>query len=153
MPSWTSTRAHWQGSLPAYRAACGMGFVATPAQPASHRVVELATGALARLAHRGGMDSDGKSGDGAGLLVQVPYRLLGGRPARLAVAMLFEWDSRARVLLAEELRNSGSPISEWRQVPIDRSALGDKALSHAPEIWQGPLDNPGLPPHQGGHPP
>ena len=40
-------RAHWRGTLPAYRAACGMGFVATPALPASHRVVELGTGALA----------------------------------------------------------------------------------------------------------
>src|ERR1700694_564119 len=124
MPSWTSTRAHWQGSLPAYRAACGMGFVATPALPASHRVVELATGALTRLAHRGGMDSDGKSGDGAGLLVQVPHRLLGGRTSQLAVAMLFEWDSRARVLVAEELRHGGSPISERRAGAGGRPARG-----------------------------
>jgi glutamate synthase (ferredoxin) len=125
-----------------------MGFVATPALPASHRVVELGTGALARLAHRGGMDSDGKSGDGAGLLIQVPHRLLGGRPSRLAVAMLFEWDSRARVLLAEELHHAGSPISEWRAVPVDRSALGEKALAGAPEIWQGLIDNPQLPPDE-----
>jgi len=125
-----------------------MGFVATPALPASHRVVELATGALARLAHRGGMDSDGKSGDGAGLLLQVPHRLLGGRPSRLAVAMLFEWDSRARVLLAEELRHAGTPVSEWRPVPVDPSALGEKALSSAPVIWQGLIDNPQLPPDE-----
>ena len=125
-----------------------MGFVATPSLPASHRVVELATGALARLAHRGGMDSDGKSGDGAGLLLQVPYRLLGGRPGRLAVAMLFEWDSRARVLLAEELHHAGTPLSEWREVPVDPSALGEKALSGAPAVWQGLIDNPQLPPEE-----
>ena len=148
MPPSTRTRAHWRGNLPAYRAACGIGFIATPAQPASHRVVELAVGALARVAHRGGMDSDGKSGDGAGLLVQVPHRLLGGRPSRLAVAMLFEWDSRSRVLLAEELRQAGSPIAEWRSVPVDRSALGDKALSSVPEIWQGLIDNPQLAPDE-----
>jgi len=94
------------------------------------------------------MDSDGKSGDGAGLLIQVPHRLLGGRPSRLAVAMLFEWDSRARVLLAEELHHAGSPISEWRSVPVDRSALGEKALDGAPEIWQGLIDNPQLPPDE-----
>src|ERR1700682_4798003 len=93
MPPPTTTRAHWQGSLPAYRAACGLGFVGTPALPASHRVVELATGALARLAHRGGMDSDGKSGDGAGLLIQVPHRLIGGV---VAVAGLFEWGRGGR---------------------------------------------------------
>ena len=148
MASLSSSRAHWKGSLPAYRAACGMGFIATPALPAAHRVVELAVGALARLSHRGGMDSDGKSGDGAGILIQVPHRLLGGRPGRLAVAMLFEWDSRARVLLAEELRHAGTPVSEWRRVPIDPSALGEKALSGAPEIWQGLIDNPQLPPDE-----
>ena len=125
-----------------------MGFVANPAEPASHRVVELATEALRRLAHRGGMDSDGKSGDGAGLLIQIPHRLLGGRPNKLAVAMLFEWDSRARVLLAEELRHAGSPICEWRQVPVDRSALGEKALAGVPDIWQGLIDNPQLPPDE-----
>jgi len=125
-----------------------MGFVATPALPASHEVVELGVGALARLAHRGGMDSDGKSGDGAGLLIQVPHRLLGGRPGRLAVAMLFEWDSRARVLLAEELRHAGTPISEWREVPVDPGALGEKALAGAPSIWQGLIDNPQLPPDE-----
>src|SRR5437588_697306 len=146
MPPPTSTRAHWRGWLPADRAACGMGFIATPKDAPSHRVVELATGALARLAHRGGMDSDGKSGDGAGVLVQVPHRLLGGRAGRLAVAVLFEWDSRARVLLAEELRHAGTPIAEWRPVPVDRDALGEKALAGAPEIFQGLIDSPGLPP-------
>src|SRR3981081_1661881 len=124
MPPPTSTRAPWRGSLPAYRAACGMGFVATPALPASHRVVELATGALTRLAPRGGVDSGGQSGDGRGPLTHAPPPPPRGRPSRLAGAMLFEWDSRARVLLAEELRHAGSPISEWRQVPVDRSALG-----------------------------
>jgi len=123
-----------------------MGFVATPALPPSHAVIEAGVGALARLAHRGGMDSDGRSGDGAGLLLQVPHRLLGARPGRLAVAMLFEWDSRARVLLAETLRAHGTPITEWREVPVDRTTLGEKALRDAPAIWQGLIDAPGLPP-------
>ncbi|TMG62335.1 MAG: hypothetical protein E6H86_10540, partial [Chloroflexi bacterium] len=49
-----------------------MGFVATP--ELGHEAVALGVQALARLAHRGGLDADGKSGDGAGLLIQVPHR-------------------------------------------------------------------------------
>jgi len=51
-----------------------MGFVATT--QLGHDAVALGVQALARLAHRGGLDADGKSGDGAGLLIQVPHRLL-----------------------------------------------------------------------------
>ena len=79
-----------------------MGFVSTPQR--GHQAVDLGVQALARLSHRGGLDADGKSGDGAGLLLQVPHRLLGGR---LAVAALFEWDGRARELVADALTASG----------------------------------------------
>ncbi len=52
--------------------ACGVGFIAQLGGPASHGVVERGLEALARLAHRGGVDADGRSGDGAGLLVALP---------------------------------------------------------------------------------
>src|ERR1700685_2151231 len=52
--------------------ACGVGFSAQLGGPASHTVVERGLGALVRLAHRGGVDADGRSGDGAGLLVGIP---------------------------------------------------------------------------------
>jgi len=48
--------------------ACGVGFIAQLGSLGSHEVVERALTALARLAHRGGVDADGRSGDGAGLL-------------------------------------------------------------------------------------
>src|SRR2546429_6605204 len=76
-PALPRSRLAWPGDLPAGRAACGMGFVATP--ELGHQAVGLGVRALARLAHRGGLDADGKSGDGAGLLIQVPQRLLGGQ--------------------------------------------------------------------------
>ncbi|MGA8922133.1 MAG: hypothetical protein WB682_03235, partial [Candidatus Dormiibacterota bacterium] len=79
-----------------------MGFVSTPRL--GHQAVELGVRALARLSHRGGLDADGKSGDGAGLLIQLPHRLLGGR---FAVASLFEWDARARGLVTDALAASG----------------------------------------------
>src|ERR1700731_55531 len=52
--------------------ACGVGFIAQLGGPASHAVVERGLSALKRLAHRGGVDADGRSGDGAGLLVAIP---------------------------------------------------------------------------------
>jgi glutamate synthase (ferredoxin) len=103
-----------------------MGFVATP--ELGHEAVELGVQALARLAHRGGLDADGKSGDGAGLLIQVPHRLLG----RHAVAVLFDWDERARGIVERHLR-----IAEWRRVPIDVDSLGEKARATMPAIWHG----------------
>src|SRR5438270_1313728 len=99
-----------------------MGFVATP--ELGHQAVDLGVGALARLAHRGGLDADGKSGDGAGLLIQVPPRLLGGP---YAVVALFEWDERARAIVEAAVAASGMRISAWRAVPIDPESLGSRA--------------------------
>jgi glutamate synthase (ferredoxin) len=110
-----------------------MGFVATP--ELGHEAVALGVGALARLAHRGGLDADGKSGDGAGLLLQVPRRLLGDH----AVVVLFEWDKGARGLVERHMR-----IREWREVPVDVASLGDRARATMPAIWHGLVENPGL---------
>src|SRR6476660_3435677 len=52
--------------------ACGVGFLAQLGGPASHELVERALTALSRLAHRGGVDAYGRSGDGAGLLTAIP---------------------------------------------------------------------------------
>ena len=110
-----------------------MGFVATP--ELGHEAVRLGVNALARLAHRGGLDADGKSGDGAGLLIQVPDRLLGGR---LAVIVLFAWDDSAQALVGEHLR-----IEDWRRVPVDIDSLGDRARDTMPAVWHGLVENPG----------
>ena len=91
-----------------------MGFVATP--ELGHAAVAHGVGALARLAHRGGLDADGKSGDGAGLLIQVPHRLLGGDAA---VAVLFEWDAGAKDVVTRAMSGAGLELSEWRRVPVD----------------------------------
>src|SRR5260221_3433340 len=120
-----------------------MGFVATP--ELGHDAVELGVVALARLAHRGGLDADGKSGDGAGLLIQVPRRLLGGDGA---VAVLFEGDARAKDLLAAEVRAAGLSLADWRAVPVDESSLGTKASSTMPGIWQGLIETGGLDPER-----
>jgi glutamate synthase (ferredoxin) len=118
-----------------------MGFVAAP--ELGHRAVELGVQALARLSHRGGLDADGKSGDGAGLLIQVPHRLLGGD---FAVAALFEWDERARDVVAESIAASGLEVVEWRKVPVDSASLGERALASQPAIWHGLIAKPNLDP-------
>ena len=109
-----------------------MGFVATP--ELGHQAVALGVQALARLSHRGGLDADGKSGDGAGLLIQVPHRLLGGD---FAVAALFSWDERAKDMVAESLAAGGMQLLEWRKVPVDVESLGERAQATMPAIWHG----------------
>jgi glutamate synthase domain-containing protein 2/glutamate synthase domain-containing protein 1/glutamate synthase domain-containing protein 3 len=115
-----------------------MGFVATPGL--GHEAVDLGVRALARLAHRGGLDADGKSGDGAGLLIQVPHRLLG---ARCGVVALFEWDGRARDLVGRHV-----PVTDWRPVPVDLDSLGERARATMPRIWHGLIEDPGLDPEE-----
>src|SRR5438093_1102182 len=111
-----------------------MGFVATPDM--GHAAVSHGVRALARLAHRGGLDADGKSGDGAGLLIQVPDRLLGGR---CALVVLFAWDERAQRLVDEHVR-----VAAWRRVPVDVDSLGERARATMPAIWHGLIEDPGL---------
>src|SRR5436189_6186050 len=120
-----------------------MGFVSTP--EAGHEAVALGVGALARLAHRGGLDADGKSGDGAGLLIQVPHRLLGGN---FAVAALFEWDGRGRQVFADAATSVGIQVADWRSVPVDPETLGGRARETMPRIWHGLIANTGLEPDE-----
>src|SRR5256885_16369619 len=114
-----------------------MGFVSTP--ELSHEAVSLGVTALARLAHRGGLDADGRGGDGAGLLIQVPQRLLGGPYAAVA---LFAWDEAARRVVEEAVAGSGMRIIAWRAVPIDPETLGTRARETMPAIWHGLIENP-----------
>src|SRR2546430_2670635 len=116
-----------------------MGFVATP--ELGHQAVGLGVRALARLAHRGGLDADGKSGDGAGLLIQVPQRLLGGQ---YGVVALFEWDGRARRVVEEAVAAGGMRLVAWREVPLDADSLGQRARETMPAIWHGLIQDPGL---------
>jgi glutamate synthase domain-containing protein 2/glutamate synthase domain-containing protein 1/glutamate synthase domain-containing protein 3 len=120
-----------------------MGFVATP--ELGHEAVALGVRALARLAHRGGLDADGKSGDGAGLLIQIPRGLLRGD---FAVAALFEWDDRARGLIEEAANSIGMRVAAWRAVPLDPDSLGARARETMPAIWHGLIENPDLDPEE-----
>jgi len=132
------------------RDACGTGFVADAAGAASRDVVERALDALCRVRHRGATDADAKTGDGAGLLIQVPRALFAAElsrlhvppidPARLGVAMMFVrdgfGDGELRRLADRACRSEGLEVVAWREVPVDPSALGRRAAETLPRIVQ-----------------
>ncbi len=127
--------------------ACGTGFVTRLGSPPSHEIVQLAVAALGRLTHRGGVDADGASGDGAGLLVSIPQEFFRARahevrielPSSFGLGMAFfppasvvaAQSSVEAATEAERLRILG-----WRRVPVDTSCLGRLALETMPEVWQ-----------------
>ncbi|MCW3835085.1 glutamate synthase large subunit [Sphingomonas canadensis] len=131
--------------------ACGVGLVAATDGKASRRVVQSAIDALRAVWHRGAVDADGKTGDGAGIHVDLPVRFFddaivaGGhrvRPNRLAVGMIFlprtdlGAQETCRTIVESEIIAAGYTIYGWRQVPVDVSVIGQKAQATRPEIEQ-----------------
>lgn len=138
--------------------ACGVGLVAATDGKPSRRVVTAAIDALKAVWHRGAVDADGKTGDGAGIHVDLPVRFFDDaieasghrpRPNRLAVGMIFlprtdlGAQESCRSIVESEIIDFGYTIYGWRQVPVDVSVIGEKALRLRPEIEQimiaGPL--------------
>ncbi len=118
--------------------ACGVGFVARVNGRDSHDILELALTALSRLEHRGAVADDTRTGDGAGVLTQLPYRLLRRELAAvglsvldtdLALGMLFlpadpDQCTNACSLVEQALAAHHLPLLRWREVPIDPDVLG-----------------------------
>ncbi len=129
--------------------ACGVGFVADVSGRKTHDIIQSALEALCNLTHRGAVDADGRTGDGAGLLTQLPSKFfrreaerLGQRPEDdLAVGVFFlprdeTAAARCREITIRLSTNHGLAPLGWRQVPVDESVLGAKALATAPKIEQ-----------------
>ena len=128
--------------------ACGVAFVATLTGVASHEIVDQALTALRNLEHRGASGAEPDSGDGAGILVQVPDAFLREEagldlpPAghyAVGIAFLPADDAEASIardgierLAAEE----GLTVVGWRPVPVDPSLVGATARSVMPSFWQ-----------------
>jgi len=130
---------------------CGVGFIARQDGSPSHRVLELGLTAAANLAHRGAVSADGATADGAGVMTQVPRKLLcrelraGGfaiDEADVAVGMIFfpkahaPARDRGLAIVEEEVRRAGIIQLMWRDVPVDRAALGDQARATEPTARQ-----------------
>ena len=127
--------------------ACGVGFVAHLGGAGSRDVVERALEALKRLGHRGGVDSDGRSGDGAGLLTAIPKRFFRNcareagieLPAGFALGMVFLPPDRANdahELIADLARFRRLEVLGWRRVPTNPGIVGSRALDTLPLIEQ-----------------
>ncbi|HEU4959663.1 MAG TPA: glutamate synthase large subunit [Sphingomonas sp.] len=138
--------------------ACGVGLVAATDGKPSRRVVQSAIDALKAVWHRGAVDADGKTGDGAGLHVDLPHGFFDDAiassghnplPNRLAVGMIFlprtdlGAQETCRGIVETAIIEAGYTIYGWRQVPVDVSVIGMKAQATRPEIEQimiaGPL--------------
>ncbi len=131
--------------------ACGVGFIAALDGTPRRAVVEAAINALKSVWHRGAIDADGKTGDGAGIHVEIPQeffrahiRHTGLEPGagHLAVGMVFlprtdlDAQERCRSIVEAEILNFGYAIYGWRQVPINIDVIGEKANATRPEIEQ-----------------
>jgi glutamate synthase (NADPH/NADH) large chain len=128
--------------------ACGVGFVARLSGKPAREILDLGLEALRRLAHRGAVAADGKSGDGAGVLTQIPTTLfldeadgLGCRLAeadQLAVGMVFlpSGDTSSVPALSAALEKHGFRVLGWRDVPVDPLALGRRARDTQPTVRQ-----------------
>jgi glutamate synthase (NADPH/NADH) large chain len=124
---------------------CGVGFVASVLGKTSHKILEDALTALARLAHRGAVAADGASSDGIGLMTSVPREVLLkstgvtlADDALLGVGMLFlpKGEMRAEAVIESALMSQELKVLAWRDVPIRPEVLGEIALSTMPLIKQ-----------------
>src|SRR5574340_199387 len=127
------------------RDACGVGFVADARGHRSHAILRHALTAVANLSHRGATAADGRTGDGAGVLTQLPYALLRRDLTirypddHLAVGMLFlpptpDELGRAVALVEKAIADEALGLVGWRQVPTDSQALGAHAQATQPHV-------------------
>ncbi|RJS61894.1 glutamate synthase large subunit [Bacillus sp. PK3_68] len=129
--------------------ACGIGFVAHVEGTASHSIVKQGLSMLCRLEHRGGQGSDPLTGDGAGIMVQLPHEFFQLACSQLSipnkgeygVGMLFlpresEKKRKYENMLNDIVAEEGQEVLGWRTVPADGTALGEKAKRSQPAIRQ-----------------
>ncbi|AUR05617.1 glutamate synthase [NADPH] large chain [Phaeobacter inhibens] len=131
---------------------CGVGLVVSVNGKRSRKVVEAGIDALKAIWHRGAVDADGMTGDGAGIHVQIPapffydqVRRTGHEPREdqlMAVGQVFlprtdfGAQERCRTIVESEVLRMGYYIYGWRHVPVDVTCLGEKANATRPEIEQ-----------------
>jgi glutamate synthase domain-containing protein 2/glutamate synthase domain-containing protein 1/glutamate synthase domain-containing protein 3 len=132
--------------------ACGVGFVASTRGECSNRVLRLGLNSICNLNHRGAIDADTKTGDGAGLLTQIPYQILREEVARLGHEVEEDGDlgvgfvflphdnayaqARCKTIVEDVLEERNLFLYGWREVPINIRLLGEKAQSTMPRIEQ-----------------
>ena len=131
---------------------CGVGFIANIQGTRSHDIVERAIEGLKNLAHRGAIDADAVTGDGAGVLTQIPHKIIQQylvakkkfvlNDSDLALCQVFlakddEYQaSHGRRIIEDAIKREGLAFLCWREVPVDPSCLGKKAEMTRPLVLQ-----------------
>ncbi|WP_448946180.1 glutamate synthase large subunit [Lachnoanaerobaculum sp.] len=136
---------------------CGIGAVVNIKGNQTHALVDDALKIVENLEHRAGKDADEKTGDGVGILTQIPHNFFKkvcafekielGEARSYAVGMFFfpqnELQKRQSQKMFEVItKKAGLKFLGWRKVPVVKSVLGNKALESMPEICQGFIERP-----------
>jgi len=132
--------------------ACGVGMVAKISGQRSNEILRIGLRSICNLMHRGALDADARTGDGAGISTQIPYKLfkpivekLGHqlyRDSDMGVGVLYlpkenEYaKARAKAIVEEVIEKRGLCLFGWREVPTNKQILGTKALMTLPDIEQ-----------------
>ena len=129
--------------------ACGVGVVANIKGQKTHQIIDEGIEVLINLGHRGAVGRDPETGDGAGMLVQTPDKLFQREAAALGinlptageygVGMVFlppEAQAKCRNMISKIIEAEGLEVLGWRDVPLDRSKIGEDARAVCPHICQ-----------------
>ncbi|MDX6747640.1 glutamate synthase large subunit [Polaribacter sp. PL03] len=127
---------------------CGAGFICNLNGEKTNQIIHDALEILVKLEHRGGVSADGKTGDGAGILIDIPHDYFTRvcefpipNQREYAVGMVFlpkvsnQYDY-CKITFEKEITEQGLTILGWREVPVDSSQLGEIALASEPNIEQ-----------------
>ncbi|TBN16792.1 glutamate synthase large subunit [Hyunsoonleella pacifica] len=127
---------------------CGAGFICNLKGERTNQIIHDALEILVKLEHRGGVSADGRTGDGAGLLIDIPHdyfkRVCDFEiPAQrdYAVGMVFlpkieNQYNYCKAIFEKEVKAQGLTVLGWRKVPVDSTQLGQIALASEPNIEQ-----------------
>jgi len=131
--------------------ACGVGFIVHMKGQKSHAIVEQGLTILLNIDHRGAVGAETNTGDGAGILIQVPHQffrkvaaaenIILPEPRQYGVAMVYaspnpEQREAGRREFEQIVREEGQQVLGWRDVPTDNSSLGNTAKSSEPFVQQ-----------------
>ena len=135
---------------------CGAGFICNLNGEKSNTIIHNALEILVKLEHRGAVSSDGRTGDGAGILIDIPHIFFKRvcdfnipKPKEYGVGMVFlpkstNQSSYCIAVLEKEINRQGLRIIGWRDVPVDATNMGEIAAKTAPTIKQLFVDKNGL---------
>ena len=127
---------------------CGAGFICNLNGEKTNQIIHDALEILVKLEHRGGVSADGKTGDGAGLLIDIPhdyfkrvcdFAIPNQREYAVGMVFLPKVSNQyyfCKTIFEKELKIQGLTVLGWREVPVDSCQLGEIALASEPNIEQ-----------------